>query len=368
MAMQCSECEGSFQPTKEQKFPCSVCDECRRPYCNDCSGLSSSEVRCMPLRTRLLKFVCKRCRNYELIDYLRKTVDDKDEIIKSKNEIIELLQEKIRQYEEKKVDVPQVSYADKVKTYKTVNERRTNPPKVVIKPKIVQDGSKTKLDLNKNIDLINLKIGVKQVKLGKGGSVILSCQTKEETEALERAVQEGLKDTYEVALTKMRRPRIKICNFTDQMTPEQIDRCIAEQNGITGDVRTTYIGKTKKGVRTVYCECSPAAFGQIMEKQRLCIGWERFPVYEDLDVPRCFKCLGFYHKKENCRNTIVCCVCSGEHEERLCPKERICCGNCRASNEKFKTGYSCGHSALDPNCPSLQHHKTVLQNRTAYSD
>lgn len=166
----------------------------------------------------------------------------------------------------------------------------------------------------------------------------------------------------------MRKPRIKICNFTESLTAEDIDKCIIEQNEILGEIKTTYIRNTKKGVKTVYCECSVIAFNQIMQKKKLCIGWERFPVYEDLDIPRCFKCQGFYHKKENCRNEVVCSICSEEHEDRLCPKDKISCKNCKISNEKFNTTHNCEHSTLDPICPSLQYHKIALQNKTQYTE
>lgn len=174
MAMQCSECENILQPTKEQKYPCSACDGCRKLYCNQCSELSSSEIRCLPIRTRLLKFLCKKCRNYELLDYLKKTIEDKDEIINSKNEIIRMLQEKIKKFEDKENNTSLMSYADTVKLQKDDTRRKTNPPKMVIKPKLSQNSNKTKSDLNKNINLSNLKVGVKQIKMGKNGSIFLS--------------------------------------------------------------------------------------------------------------------------------------------------------------------------------------------------
>ncbi|KAG5883258.1 hypothetical protein JTB14_036106 [Gonioctena quinquepunctata] len=89
-----------------------------------------------------------------------------------------MLQEKLKSYEEKEKNTPSLNYADAVKSNVGDPERKTNPPKVIIKPKAPQDGNKTKSDLNQTINLIDLKVGVKQIRMGKNGSVILSCQTK----------------------------------------------------------------------------------------------------------------------------------------------------------------------------------------------
>lgn len=38
-----------------------ACDRCDAKFCQSCSGLSSTEIRCMPLRERRLKFFCDVC-------------------------------------------------------------------------------------------------------------------------------------------------------------------------------------------------------------------------------------------------------------------------------------------------------------------
>lgn len=130
---------------------------------------------------------------------------------------------------------------------------------------------------------------MKQVKEAKDGSVIISCQTKKDIDTLEKVVKQKLDINYEVELTKMRQPRIKIVNFTQNMSADEINKSIIEQNDIQDNIKTTYIRKTKKGYSKIYCVCSATAFQQIMMIKKLCIAWEQLPVYEDLDVPRCFK-------------------------------------------------------------------------------
>lgn len=40
-----------------------ICDRCGAKFCQSCSGLGSTEIRCMPLRERKLKFFCGSCIN-----------------------------------------------------------------------------------------------------------------------------------------------------------------------------------------------------------------------------------------------------------------------------------------------------------------
>lgn len=366
---ECSECKQTFQSTKEVRYPCTPCDSCRRIICNSCSGCSASEIKCLPLKTRILKFKCAKCRNYEYADILINTIKDKDQIINEKNEIIWMLKEKLKEMENNSAkQIQQKSYVDAAKTSgETNNERRNNYPNLVIKPKVKQDSIRTKSELNKNINPTELKVAVTQVKETRNGSVIISCQTKEDIDTLKEAVKQKLDDNYEIELTKMRQPRIKIVNFTQNMSADEVTKSIIEQNGIQDNIKTTYIRKTRKGCSTIYCVCSATAFQQIMVKKKLCIGWERLPIYEDLDVPRCFKCQGFYHRINDCRNKLACPNCMEEHEESNCPKQTKCCINCVTSNEKYKTSYNTQHYASDLLCPSLEYQKRILQRKTTYT-
>lgn len=88
---------------------------------------------------------------------------------------------------------------------------------------------------------------MKQVEEAKDGSVIISRQTKKDIDTLEKAVKQKLDINYEVELTKMRQPRIKIVNFTQNMSADEINKSIIEQNDIQDNIKTTYIRKTKKG-------------------------------------------------------------------------------------------------------------------------
>lgn len=97
------------------------------------------------------------------------------------------------------------------------------------------------------------------------------------------------------------------------------------------------------------------------------IDWERYPIYEDVSVTRCFNCQGFYHKSATCNKGKVCKNCAGEHDSSDCGIQTRRCVNCLMANDRYKTEYNTSHAASDPNCPSTKYHMDVLRSKTNYN-
>lgn len=149
--MECSRCKQTWASTKELKYPCFPCDSCRNLCCVECSDLGPSEIKCMPLHKRLLKFHCYKCRSGELVDCLKNTILDKDEIISGKNELIELLKEKLSRYEAVQGS-PKISYADAISSQRSRTEEwNPNCPDIIVRPKIAQDTARTKADISRKL-------------------------------------------------------------------------------------------------------------------------------------------------------------------------------------------------------------------------
>lgn len=364
--MECTGCKQIKTVTKDTKNPCFPCDSCRSLYCGECSELSPSEIKCMPLQKRLLKFHCFKCRRYELVDLLENTIADKDELIKAKDEIIELLRGKLDQLgTEHEPSKP--SYAAALLHKRQQREAGGyNCPEIVIKPRESQDASKTLDDINQSVNPATLKVGIARMKASKSGVVVVKCASKQESATMIDAMRSGLDDSYNIAMSKMRRPRIKIPGFKQEMTGDEIEESIKCQNKLVGDIKVVYIRRKKSEMNTIICECSPEVFSTLVAMRRVCIGWERYPVYEDLEVPRCFRCQGFYHKKSVCRNDLVCIRCSGRHEAGDCPSQTKCCRNCVVANRKYGKEYDTNHETTDTGCPVYKYHLQVLKNRTEY--
>ncbi|KAG5897161.1 hypothetical protein JTB14_020890 [Gonioctena quinquepunctata] len=174
---------------------------------------------------------------------MKQTIKDKEDIIDSKNEIIKMLQEKLSSYENKQ-QLP-LSYAEIASNnYEPKQEQKYNFPEIIIKPKLPQNAMQTKNDISSNIKPADLKIGVKNLRTTKNGAVIIKCSSKLDTEILETTMKDKLK-AYNVHLSKMRNPRIKITNFTDDISTQEIEKNISEQNQVEG-IKVTYVKHKKK--------------------------------------------------------------------------------------------------------------------------
>lgn len=364
--MECHKCKQIKNPTKEIKYPCFPCDSCRNFYCMECSELSPSEIKCIPLQKRLLRFYCFACRDFELLALLKNTIADKDTIIEGKNEIIKLLQERLDQCGSRDESV-KPSYANVLSEHcKQLTERKQNCPNILIKPKAVQDAKHTKTEISRSVNPVALKVGIRNMQTSRNGMVVVKCSSKHDSELLMGAMRDNLGESYSVEMSKMRKPRVKIVGFNQQMSGDEITSCLKDQNQIFGDIEVVHIRKNRSGFSTVFCECSAEAFGRLVNLKKAYIGWERYPVYEDLNVTRCFRCQGYFHRKDVCRNDVNCGRCGGEHDTRQCSGETKCCRNCVNANLKYKKSYDTGHEATDLDCPVYKYHLQNLRNKTDY--
>lgn len=200
------------------------------------------------------------------------------------------------------------TYANAVKEVnsdkKTLHNINNNIPSLIIRPVKKQNSTKTRNDLDKNLNPADLNIGVKNIKATKTGDIIIKCSSRDDIEKLKTNAEQKLKNNYEIKLTKLRNPRIKITEYEGTQNIEEIESSVKKQNNFFGEedeLKITYIKKGQKS-STIFGECSPNLFQKIMNHKKIFIGWQRYPVYEDLSIPKCFKCQGYYHKNNDSTN------------------------------------------------------------------
>lgn len=340
------------------------CDSCLGIIHKTCVDLSASEVKCMPLRKRLLLLICDNCKKLlARLPYLVGIIENMKEDI-----------EKIKSRAEFSNTVPK-SYSEVIKEEHNpavnINKTRTkNFPTLIIKPKSTQTGEKTKQDLKNKINPTLLNIGIRNSKCTKQGNVVLKCETKDDIEKLKKETEKTLGNKYIVETPKMRMPKVKIIGYNGQKSTNELESSIRSQNSWIQQedgLKVTYIKKTKGGKSsTIFIECEAKLFHKMMDVKKVYIDWERYPIYEDLDVMRCFHCQGFFHKSDNCDREKVCAKCGENHEELSCKVQTKGCNNCCIANEQYKMQYRTDHSAADPKCPSTQYHKEIMRSRTDY--
>lgn len=352
------------------------CDGCRLGMCKTCAGLTSSEVKVLQLNTRVMIFHCKKCLSFETCTLLKNTIEDKTRIILSKDEIISLLKKKIEDLESTQQNsgltgTSGTSYSNALtSSVKQSQSKLTNYnlPSLIIKPMQNQNIKKIEADLKLNIKPSELKIAIRGTRNTANGHLIVKCQNKQDLEALKKEADKKL-NGYEIEIPKLRKPRIKITGYDGMIGKEDLEKCIREQNHFittNDDLKITFVKRIKDRY-TVFGECSPSLFHRFMAVGRVFIGWERYPIYEDIGVTRCFKCQEPLHKSDTCSNQPSCGKCSGQHDYRECDNgSQKECKNCMLANQKYKLKYKTDHGAADPDCPSYQYLVTVLRSKIDY--
>lgn len=370
--MECDVCKQSVRAFK--------CDNCSRKICKGCSTLTSSEVKVIELKDRIMKFFCKDCNQFHTLKLLNDLVQSKQDIISSKDEIILLLKQEIKELRSKMetTQIPMQSFADVINNKQSdlaPSYKIKNRPNIIIKPKAKQDSADTKTDIMKSIKPADLNISIDKTRSSNHGSMIIKCNDTLSIKKLKNEIEQKLGDYYDVEETKLRNPQIKIVGYPaeENTTTKEIEDSIRKQNSFFNEdelFNVTYLKKAKFDTMTIFADCSPSLFKKIMWNKKIYIGWERYSTYENLAVRQCFKCNEYYHKSTHCPNENTCSYCGGEHLRKDCnsasKKDEKKCMNCKNSNNKYKTSYDIKHEATDFQCPTYKYHLEVLKSKINY--
>ena len=363
----CSNCKQTIGDEQHHK-----CDLCIRKMHKTCASLSASEVKCMPLQKRLLVLLCNDCRQMmsntpQMVQIMEEM---KNELTLLKTEIRELKTEmSVRTNSENLVNFER-SFADVTKKTEINKAQFTQTPTLIIKPKQKQSSEKTKSDLKQNIKPDQLNVGIQNLRETKQGCIVIKCAEKKDIDRIRQAAENSLNANYTIETPKLNLPRMKIVGYTGDQNSEELEQVIRQQNTWIGEedkINITFIKKAKnKNVSTIFFECSSKLYWKMIAQKKIFIGWERYNVYENLTVTRCFQCQEHYHKIGQCENGITCAYCAGNHESSACTKQIRKCKNCSNANTRYVMNYDTSHAASDTECPSTRYHINLLRSRIDY--
>ena len=98
-----------------------------------------------------------------------------------------------------------------------------------------------------------------------------------------------------------------------------------------------------------------------IQKNKVYIGFQSMcKVYDSIFVLRCYKCQGYGHHSDECKNDKLCGLCCGDHETKSCDKSTDdqdfkCCNCVKANNDETN------HHAGDPRCPVFVEHQNRIK-------
>ena len=109
-------------------------------------------------------------------------------------------------------------------------------------------------------------------------------------------------------------------------------------------------------------KCTPRIRQAIADRRdKLYTRYENCKIYDSYYPHQCFKCQGFGHNSENCREVNeTCAKCTGNHRTKDCkPENIITCINC-----KKKGNTETNHTAYSVKCPVYKEQQAKVRNNT----
>lgn len=205
------------------------------------------------------------------------------------------------------------------------------------------------------VDVAALGIAVSNVRKIRGQSIVVTCDSEDDREALSRAIK-GTKAPITATPLKNRRPLIRLVGVANDLSNTQVPAAIINQNkklipgADPGDIRV--IRRTRGRNSTLFnivLEVSPRIWAGLKER-RVHVGYQIVPALDQSPAIQCYNCMGFGHTARECRGTTTCGYCSAQHETRGCPN-RNSNPNCCHCNQDGKDSH---HPAYSADCPVWQ--------------
>lgn len=288
----------------------------------------------------------------------------------AENQILRLEIAKLKENPSSSSSNSLVSYASVVCN----KSNQTNDSKVLlIKQKSQQkDIKQIKIDLKEKVNPVELGVGVAIGRPTKNGSLILSCGMEKDINSVQSEIQTRLGTEYEVDRPKKHEHRIKVVGVNaceHGIDDEEIVNRVIKQNDLNKNdisfnmkiLRKTNVVNNKFNI---IFEADSNTYNLLINKQRLNLGWNRCPVYNEYGIIRCYHCNKFGHLQKECKDKQICAKCTGEHDSRECQEVNVKCINCIVSNQKYGLNLKTNHTVWDvANCETLKRIEKMQKNK-----
>lgn len=308
---------------------------------------------------------------YSIIEKIYSTTEKLSEDFKQHQETLKK-HEDILQNLKEKVDYGHADDCSKTKVVSYAEKTKKNKPVLVIKPKNDKQTSETtKEDLKEKIDPTEADIN-RLKKVAKGG-VAISCSNVESLEKLKEETEKKLGDKYNVNIPSAKKPRIKIVGLTEKPNEENIIEYIKKQNHYIKEdsiIKVEHIYKVEKGRNIRYSiiiQVDGDTHFNIVRNKEIIIGWDVCAAYDHLEITRCYKCCGYYHKASKCNKEQCCARCGGDHRVQNCSSNVEKCVNCEGANKKLNMKIISDHNSWSPDCPVFKRMIDAERNKIDYS-
>ncbi|XP_071579273.1 uncharacterized protein [Temnothorax nylanderi] len=274
------------------------------------------------------------------------------------------------------------------RSYSEVTKEKKKENIIIVKPKVQQESEVTKKMIKEKVDIKNMDMGITKLKKGSKGAVILGCETGEERDKLKATMQDRLGENFNVTESRRSKPKIKIVGIGEEemnLNDNDLIVAIKKQNKmeekkegihmqivkrITKEKKIdgSQAGRRRREEGTVIIEADEETHAVILGKGKLNIGWKKCPVFNHINVKRCFKCWEYYHIARNCTRDEACYRCAGSHRANECTSTEKKCINCAIKIKTYNLKISDEHDATDPECPTFKKMIQEEKRRAGWED
>ncbi|GFY74146.1 hypothetical protein TNIN_60571 [Trichonephila inaurata madagascariensis] len=170
------------------------------------------------------------------------------------------------------------------------------------------------------------KIGIRDVKEISDNRIIVNCASVKDREKLMTKIEANPK-FLKPTVPKRKNPTMLIRNVPNDVDDSELLDVIREQNPeilasneCWNESRVRFVLKKFQHVRerTVVIEFHPKIRKNVNAVGSLKIMWNMCRTEDFLVINRCFQCLGYNHRANECTNILSCYFCAGEHKSDTC--------------------------------------------------
>lgn len=269
---------------------------------------------------------------------------------------------------EKKCSMHLPPSAESVPSYSQVLRNRAQPA-IIIQPKNTsQTNTRTKDDLVKNIHPANSDFSFSRIKHVKNGGILLGCKTVEDSEKFMKIAKEKLSTDYSIRESRGIQPRIRVSGICENLQEDTLLKIIRKNNSPyilpESEIKLVKMYPTRKNDKIFQAifQVDKQTFERVIKAGKIIVGYDSCPVFDGLEVYRCYNCNEFHHSQKNCTNHSCCPRCGESHAVKECKSEILSCSNCN----KLKNAVpdiDIRHAAWDINkCTAYVRAKTKLRS------
>lgn len=250
-------------------------------------------------------------------------------------------------------------------SYKNILLNNTKPA-VIVKPKSAQDHVKTKEDIRRNVDPIDAGVNITKIKNLANGSVLVACKDVSDQDKFQKLVGDRLSSAYETKGVRGLTPKVRIAGLSQEYTEVELLRYLTEMNksmfpvGYVCKVINVSPTKKNKEMFQAVLQVDRDLYSRMMQVGYVLVGYDSCPVFDALDIPRCFKCNGFFHSSKWCKSASCCPRCGSAHSVSECKAVKLSCINCHKIRSP---DVATDHATWDhQNCTAYKRAVTKLRN------